>query len=214
MNLGNSRSVVIACLASVALSLGACSSEPNFEYKKTPGLSPEEIARLPKAPPPEPEAPKPPTPPTFQSSIGLKRPQQPGPKPAGTEVDQSAANPDATEKTEEKPERKLDEELKAALGQPTDCLDLQKVVDGGGKLKVRVGAYVGPSGRITRASVSAPGQPSSTVSCIERRAVTIKMNDPIEDAPRLVETELSFEVARAQAPAPAPTPAPAPAPSY
>jgi len=200
----------------VALTVAACQSEPGIAHRTTPGLSADEVARLPQAPPPTPEA-KRDTPPPFgarPSSIGLKRPTLPGQKPAGTEADQSAAKPEQGTKPEDKPERKLDEELKAALGQPTDCLDLQKIVDGGGKLVVRVGAYVGPSGRITRASVSAPGQPSSTLACIERRAVAIKMRDPIEDAPRLVQTELSFEVARAQAPAPIPAPQPPSPPTY
>ncbi len=199
------------------VALQACGPDP--VPTRQPGLTPEEAAKLPAAAPtPEPVAP-PAAPPAFQdlpSSLAPAKPKSTtgSDTVAAVGADGQPASPDA-KPADEKAKRDLGGELRTALGQPTDCLDLQKVVDDGGKILVRVAAYVGPSGRITRATVTAPGQALQALSCIERRTVAIKMKDPVEDAPRLVETELSFQIARNQAAPPtAPPPAPAAPPSY
>ncbi len=201
--------------------LPACGSDD--EAPRTPGLSAEDQAKLPAPPAPAATEPAParqtPTFNDFPSAVEPSAPPGQGGQPATLGTDRqnpsapSAVAPAPAELVKNK--RDLSAELRSLLGQPTDCLDLQKVVDDGGKITVRVSVYVGPSGRITRATINAPGQPGQALSCIERRAVALKMQEPIDDAPRLVEAELSFEIARNQAAPPtAPPPEPSSAPRY
>jgi hypothetical protein len=116
-------------------------------------------------------------------------PQAPTNDPQGPQAEQPVE--------EEEKKRDLSAELRDALGRPTSCLDLAKAAEAGGKLSIRVSAYVAPSGRITRASVSAQGQPDESLRCIEKQALAVRMQEPIEDAPRRVDATIEFEVLRA-----------------
>lgn len=225
MNVITSRGALCRVMVMYGLalcsSLGSIGCESKPEGRSYPGLSPEESAALPRAPlRPAPSEDTQPTDNALDPENDPLAPAQPGPPdpgslmaPGGPSGSTGAAG-GSTGGDSEKEKRDLSAELKAALGEPIDCLDLSKLPPTGGTITLQVGAYVGPSGRISRASVSAAGQPSSTVACVEKRTLAIKMRDPIDDAPLLVNTTIEFELARAPTPAaPAPTPPP-PAPTY
>lgn len=225
MNVITSRGAL--CRVMVMYGLALCSSvggvacESKPEGRSYPGLTPEESAALPReALRPAPAEDTPSTDNKLDPENDPLAPEQPGPPDPGSLMAPGApqgstgAAGGTTGGEAEKEKRDLSAELKAALGEPIDCLDLSKLPPTGGKISVQVGAYVGPSGRISRASVSASGQPSSTLACVEKRALAIKMQDPIDNAPLLVNASIEFEITRAPTPAaPAPTPPP-PAPTY
>lgn len=121
----------------------------------------------------------------------------------------AAAAPEA----EKREERDLSAELKAILGQPTSCLDLDKVATGGGNVTVRVIASVMPSGSINRASASAAGQDGAALRCIEQRVLSGSLKGPIEGAPLAVTAESVIEAVKVAPPAPKTVEAPRPAPS-
>lgn len=102
------------------------------------------------------------------------------------------------ERTVEQEERDLSAELAKLVGQPVQCLDLDKVAGSGGKIEIRVRAMVAPSGRITRASATAPGQAREATKCIESRVTAGSLRGPIQDAPRSVSSETEIEVVRAE----------------
>jgi hypothetical protein len=124
------------------------------------------------------------------------------PSPFGEDQEQAegaiAAAAPATEK--EKEERDLAAELKALVGQPTSCLDLEKAAAGGGRVSIRVNASVLPSGSISRASVSAVGQNSEALRCIEQLVLGGSLKGPIEGAPLSVSTESVVEVVKVSPP--------------
>jgi hypothetical protein len=137
-------------------------------------------------------------------SSPVERPPEALPSPFGdgqqegeVAVAAAAAEPEPEEK------RDLAAELKALIGQPTSCLDLDKVANGGGSVTIRVTASVAPSGRINRATVSATGQASEALRCIERLVLNGSLEGPIENAPLSVSAENVVEAVRV-----APTKAP------
>lgn len=107
----------------------------------------------------------------------------------------------AGEEGAERP-RDLGAELRAAIGTPSRCLDLDTARSLGGALRVSVRAYVSTTGRVTRAEVSG-GAPEAVRACVAGIAESVSLAGPIEDAPRTVGTELVFDV-RADAPPPPP----------
>jgi len=123
---------------------------------------------------------------------------QVGTEPAAAE----GAAPDAGKA----PERDLASELLALMGHPARCVDLGAVARGGGRLSVTMTVHVVPSGRITRATAMAPGQPPEVLKCLEERVVAATFRGPVEGAPRVVTTTLPIEVV-AQPTAPAAAPA-------
>ncbi len=219
MNRVNPRGALCRVLVMVGLASSfGCESAP--ETRSYPGLSSEEVARLPQPavrPPTDdtrPAAEEPPSPQNDPFATPEPAVPDPGSLMAPSAPGATAQAAGATGGEPEKKKRDLSAELKAALGEPIDCLDLSQLPPTGGKITIQVGAYVGPSGRISRASVSASGQPPSTLACVEKRALAIKMQDPIDDAPVLVNARVDFDITRAPTKAaPAPTPPP-PAPTY
>jgi hypothetical protein len=98
--------------------------------------------------------------------------------------------------------RDLGSELRAALGTPTDCLDVETAANLGGSLRVTVRAWVSVTGRVTRAEASGSA-PESVRSCIADRAEALSLTAPVEGAPRAVSAELVFGV-QAERPPPPP----------
>lgn len=151
------------------------------------------IAPAPATPPPVP----PPAPPRSLSSpfeSKLDPGALAGPAALQDDGQPVQAAPEVSVVDAGKP-RDLAAELSQRLGSPTSCLDLQSVVEGGGQLTVLVVAEVMPSGRITRAQATAPGQPSTALRCLEARATAASLKGPVPSAPVSVSATFPIEVA-------------------
>lgn len=90
--------------------------------------------------------------------------------------------------------RHYGDELRAALGDVSGCLDAQTAARLGGALSVSVSATALPSGRLQRASVSAGGLPAPALACIRARVEAASLAPPIDGAPRSVSTTLRYSV--------------------
>jgi hypothetical protein len=101
------------------------------------------------------------------------------------------------------PERDLSAELAGVLNPHGTCLDFAAVARSGGAIKLSAQAMVLPSGSISRATVTAPGQPGTSLACLESRLRGARLAGPIPGAPRSVSATIALEVAAAPAPAPA-----------
>lgn len=210
---------VASALALSALSLaeGCGKTDPP---RRPQGLLPgEEGARAPVSSPPETTQPlaAPPRPTTSQlPSPFAQRAPDPGAlmrADAGATDAPAAEEPSAASASDAgPPPRDLSAELSTMLGAPVPCVDYAAVASGGGRLTIGLSAYVVPSGRITRATVRAPGQPSEAVRCLEKRLSSASFRGPVEGAPREVSATVPLEVV-SQPAQPAPAAAPPAEPS-
>ncbi len=177
-------------LLCVALTLYACSdSAPAASSRR--GVLPDEQKPAPVAAP----APPPPPPPPRSS---LDSPFAKKLDPAALQAqapEQTAQEAEPAPSPTEAPKRDLSAELAERLGSPTSCLDLEKVVASGGRLDVVVVAQVMPSGRITRAQVTAADQPGTSLHCLESKATSASLKGPVPGAPLAVSATLPIEVA-------------------
>jgi hypothetical protein len=184
----------------VALLAAAGCSEKTVEQPRQQGLLPGEgrplgpvvIKPEPAAPPPPPRAPS-----SLPSPFASAKPdpgalQRTDPPPIREEP--GAAVPTAAEPHDKVAQRDLPAELTALLGQPASCLELASVAAAGGRLSIVVTAYAVPSGRITRASVDAPGQPASALRCLEGRVTSGSLRSPVPGAPLQVKATIPIEV--------------------
>jgi len=195
----------LACTAFVLATAPACSKGDDALPRRPQGLLPgEEVPRGPTTLPPNAQPPKGQPPPPPRSSLPspfLARAPDPGalrrPDAGG-----AAASAEATPAADAgaKPERDLAAELAGLVGAPAQCVDLATVARGGGRLTITLSATVVPSGRITRASASAPGQPTQAVRCLEQRLAAASFRGPVEGAPRSVTTTVPIEVVSQAAP--------------
>lgn len=90
--------------------------------------------------------------------------------------------------------RNLSDELRDAIGDISGCLDVETAARIGSSLSVAVRATALPSGRLQRATVTAPSLPASAVSCIRDLAEAASLPTPVDGAPRTVSTTLRFSV--------------------
>jgi hypothetical protein len=124
--------------------------------------------------------------------------EQPGVAASGAPADAAAA-------------RDLSAELSSALAGVTNCVDLAMAASQpNGRLVVAVSAYVLGSGRISRATIEASGQPAPALSCLQRQVLAIKLRDPVQGAPVNVRGSTEVTV-KAATPRASPTPLPPPA---
>ena len=98
------------------------------------------------------------------------------------------------------PERDLASELARLVPPPGECLDLA-AASAQGKVAISVSAMVMPSGRLSRASVSVPGQPQESLKCIERRVLQGALPPDVPRAPIQVEAKVALEVVSQGGPA-------------
>ncbi|MET0341833.1 MAG: hypothetical protein ABW252_12585 [Polyangiales bacterium] len=183
-------------LAVTATFLVACGETPAPTRRPQGLLTGEEVAKGPVNLPKQEPVPAPPPPSSLPSPFvkaapnpgALSNPDAggAGEPTAGAESAQDAAPP-----------RDLARELTALLGQPGTCLDLAVVEKSGGRATVTATASVVPSGRITRASIEVPGQPSSAVKCLEQRLTSGSLKGPIPGAPLQVRASVPIEVVAA-----------------
>jgi hypothetical protein len=176
----------------LALSLAACSSRE--QPSRPRGLTPEEVpapsATPPTSPPPERVQP----PPSALPSPFAQRAPDPGALMNRDATVGSASGEVTDAAVDAGPPRDLGAELAARIGQPVQCVDMAAIVAGGGKLSITARAQVMPSGRITRATVTAPGQPAQATTCIERLVTAASLASPVPDAPREVSTTVVMQV--------------------
>jgi hypothetical protein len=159
-------------------------------------------------PPPAPTA-RPPSAPEPPASYDFERPTRAPSVADNLGVDAPDA-PTTEPPADSGPARDLSAELSAALAPVTRCVDLaQAAGQPDGRLVVSVSAYVLASGRISRATIDALGQPVAALSCLEREVLTIKLRDPVAGAPINVRgsTEVQVRAVAPHAPA-APLPPP------
>jgi hypothetical protein len=193
----SSRTISLVLLAVLA----ACGKEPPPPERGIPLAE----RREPKPRAPEPSEVAEPT--AERAPSKLKSPFELGP---GDLMAPQAAPPPAEPAPEEKP-RDLGQELAEAASR-SGCFDVAAAArQPGGRLAISASGYVMPSGRITRATVSAPGQPSSALRCAEQKLVQSGLRGPLEKAESIQgQTTLEVMAAANQPPAqPAAPPPPA-----
>jgi hypothetical protein len=106
------------------------------------------------------------------------------------------------------PARDLNGELSGLLSPLSSCVDVaQAALQPDGRLTIAVTAYVQATGRVSRATVTAPGQSSGALSCMEKQVVALALRGPVPNAPTQVtgSTQLQIRAARTgggQPPAP------------
>jgi hypothetical protein len=93
------------------------------------------------------------------------------------------------------PQRDLDAELSNALSNVSNCVDVvQAAARPEGRLTISVNAYVQGSGRVSRATVTAPGQPASALSCIEKLVLAATLQPPVPNAPVQVKASAQLQI--------------------
>jgi len=188
-----------ALLTSACCGLG-CSDSPAPQLRQRGLAAGEEVPRgptsLPKpaAPPPPMAAPRS----SLESPFAARAPD-PGAlaRSAPTEEAEDAGAPLAqipTGPADTGVRRDLPAELIALMGQPGSCLELANVTSAGGRLTITLTAYAVPSGRITRATADAPGQPATALRCLEQRAVAGSLRGPVPGAPLQITATIPIEV--------------------
>jgi hypothetical protein len=185
------------CALSLALLLAlaalACSKREEEPLSRPRGLTPAEAP--PSQPPAQEEsarnsAPKERAPHSLPSPFATGAPD-PG---ALTNADASPGSAAAGATDDAAPARDLAAELAGLIGQPLSCVNFPAIVAGGGRLSIAVDAQVVPSGRITRAEVTAPGQPEEALRCIEKLVTAKSLRAPVPGAPRRVTTSVGLQV--------------------
>jgi hypothetical protein len=187
-----------ASLVLLMLLVGACREREAYQPRR-PGLVDGEGKPLEGQSRPAP-APKvvelpPPEPPTVYD-FEQARPSDPSAlsaKPAPTGLDPGTSLNDAVEAVVRA--RDLGAELSGLLAPVSSCVDLtQAATQANGLLTISVSAYVQGSGRVSRATVTAPGQPASALGCIQNQVLSLTLPGPIPGAPVQVSGSTQVQV--------------------
>jgi len=190
-------------LAVCVLATASCGRKDETTFQRQPGLLDESgNTRIvaPVAPPARPPAPAPelyadeyrpaPTPPVV---------------PTPVEVPDASAQDTAVA-------RDLGAELSSLLPAVTRCVELAlAATQRDGLLVISVSAVVLGTGRISRATVTAPSQPASAIACMQQSVLGLRLPEGVPNAPLTVQgtTELTVKPARAHvADAAVPSPIP------
>lgn len=194
----DARAVSVYAMVAGCL-LAGCSESPSPQ-RRARGILPDEAtsratpAQIAAASERPAEAPATPPPSSLPSPFVRN-----APNPGALSTPDSGASPDPAQAAsatggDAGPARDLSSELRALLGQPASCLDLAVVEAAGGKATIAATANVVPSGRITRASVTAPGQPATALRCLEQRITGGSLKGPVPGAPLAITTSVPIEV--------------------
>jgi hypothetical protein len=186
-----------AAALGLGLWLGACSKQP----APSPGPAGlvDNTGNSPVAAPiptPAPVAPPPEAPTVYD--FERQAPSDPGAlsaplPPSGLAPGNALGEPKAADAGG--PARDLGAELSAALGPAESCVDgAQAAALPGGRLTISVSAYVLPSGRVSRATVTAPGQPQTARDCMQKQVLALSLRQPIPDAPTQVNGSTQVQV--------------------
>jgi len=173
------------------LAVAACSERE--QPSRPRGLTASEAPRAPASAPSPAPGPvvSPPAPRSLPSPFATGAPD---PGALANRESEPAALPEAGSGEPEATKRNLAVELAQLVGQPLSCVDFAAIVAGGGKVNITVGAQVVPSGRITRAEATAPGQPEKALRCIEQLVTAGSLQGPVPGAPRKVTTSVVLQV--------------------
>lgn len=198
------RKIAVTLLA-LASASGCTSDRPNTTAQRGVGPSDAPAATQPTPTPEQGEqedrTAAPSQPPALPDPFALG----PGDLTAEKPAEDTAEEPPADE-----PERDLGAEL-SEIVRRSGCLDLEKAAQQpGGRLHISVSAYVMGSGRITRATVNAPGQPAAALRCAEQQVVAAGLTGPVPNAPANVSGSTTIEVIAAAPPGQTPAPSAAP----
>lgn len=194
------QSLIALTCAALLSCAGAC--KKNEEYQpRPPGLIDSEgkpVVAAPITPPPEPPpAVEPPT--VYDFERGTADPGSLSAKPPATGLTPGNAL-GAPAADAGAPARDLASELSAALAPASSCIDVaQAAAQPEGRLTISVSAYLQGSGRVSRATVTAPGQPAAALSCIEKLATGLTLRAPIPNAPVQVSGTTQLQVRSANA---------------
>ena len=199
-----------ACAALLLCAVACKKSEPY--QPPPPGLRDGEgkpVVAAPITPPPPPApAPEPPTVYDFErgtadpGSLSAKAP------PSGLAPGNALPAPAADAGG---PPRDLSAELSAALAPATNCIDVaQAAAQPEGRLTISVSAYLQGSGRVSRATVTAPGQPPAALACMQKLVLGLSLRAPIPAAPVQVSATTQLQVRGAGATGGQATPAGSP----
>jgi hypothetical protein len=109
--------------------------------------------------------------------------------------------PAEEEKKDEAPPRDYGAELLAAFGAPLDCLHPRTDANAPAEVRIDVQAYLLETGYVSRAYVRAPALDEPEVQCLTKRASSLRLAAPVEQAPRSVSTTLTLTLKRAEKPA-------------
>lgn|GEM_PF-3286241 len=191
----------------LALLLAGCGGEPEGLPEATSGAAGRSVrggrfgAAAPAAPAPEAA----PAPPPARGAGGVAarlrareeavdppvpystRPAAEGPLPAAAEAAPAA--------------RDFEAELRSAYVPPLSCFTYERAAELGASLRMRVSVTLMPSGRVTRAGVSASGLTPAEIDCLEQAAMSVALAAPVEGAPRTVSTSIEFAIETRPAPA-------------
>lgn len=123
------------------------------------------------------------------------RPAQPfvGDDDRGTPGDPGPGADPAAGPSGEEPERDLGAELHRALGDPTGCLSPVVASELPDRLSIDLDVHISLTGVVTRAEARSSHLPDPVTRCIEERAERIRLEGPIEGAPRAASTTLTLE---------------------
>ncbi|MFK7987811.1 MAG: hypothetical protein AB8I08_17470 [Sandaracinaceae bacterium] len=88
----------------------------------------------------------------------------------------------------------LQRALTHAFGDPSSCLSDAARDQMGERLQLQVTVRVTGTGRCIDAQVSGGGLPAADLACLTRRAETLRLPGPIEDAPRTVSASIEYAV--------------------
>lgn len=93
------------------------------------------------------------------------------------------------------PARDLGADLSNALAPLSSCVDVvQGAAQPEGRLTISVTAYVLGSGRVSRATVTAPGQPASALSCMQDKVMALNLTGPIPNAPTQIKGSTQLQI--------------------
>lgn len=159
------------------------------------------------APPPPSGAATPPMDPKT-APTARRRPDPPG--RAST-----AADDDEDVNAGERPRgaRDLPGELSREFGTPTGCFPPAYLRTQPGALVVSLSARVRRDGEIASHRLTAPGAPEEVVDCLSKHAAGLRMISPVPEAPRRVETRITFQLGTGPPEETAGSPSPGPAAS-
>jgi hypothetical protein len=110
--------------------------------------------------------------------------------PADTEPEQAPEQAPA----EEAPQRDYAAELLGALGTPSDCLKPRNAADAPPEIAVDLEAHVLDTGQTTRGYARSPALDPDELSCVQRRLEAVRLQAPVQDAPRTITATLRLQL--------------------
>ena len=100
----------------------------------------------------------------------------------------------AEEPQKEAEKRDYSAELKNAIGGPVDCLKPRGGPDSPAEIRVDLEAYFLETGAMSRGYARSSQLDEGELQCIRSRLESIRLRAPIDQAPRSVQTTLTFKL--------------------